>query len=167
MSALRTRQEGSFALDLPPAEAFDLFTAEGERRWVEGWEPVILSACGATEPGAVFLTDHGGETTIWTVLELDRAAGRLAYSRVSPGRRAGTVRVHLSADEAGTRVEVGYDITSLGPDGDDAVRGMDDGGFVRMLKEWNRLIRQVLESEAFAGLQRKETTPASPPGNMV
>ena len=141
----RTRQHGSFALPLPPTEAFDLFTAEGEERWVAGWEPVILSDCGATEPGAVFLTDHGGEQTIWTVLEADRAAGRLAYSRVSPGRRAGTVRVSLAPRPDGTRVEVAYDLTSLGGDGDRAVRSMDSAGFGRMLGEWQRLIGEVLE----------------------
>jgi hypothetical protein len=147
VTALRARQQGSFALPVPPAEAFDLFTADGERRWVAGWEPVILSDCGATEPGAVFLTDHGGERTIWTLLEADRAAGRLAYSRVSPGRRAGTVKVQLSPDDAGTRVEVAYDITSLGSEGDEAVRSMDQGGFDTLLKEWHRLIREALVSE--------------------
>jgi hypothetical protein len=147
---VRTRQQGSFVVPLPAAPAFDLFTAQGERRWVAEWEPQILSVCGATEPGAVFLTDHGGERTIWTVLEADRAAGRLAYSRVSPGRRAGTVRVCLSPDDSGTRVAVAYDLTSLGSDGDEAVRSMDKAGFDRMLAEWQRLIRETLDREAVA-----------------
>ena len=146
----RTRQRGSFVLPLPLADAFDLFTAEGERRWVAGWEPVFLSDCGATEPGAVFLTDHGGEQTIWTVLEANRAAGRLAYSRVSPGRRAGTVQVGLTTEGDGTRVEVAYDITSLGADGDDPVRSMDEAGFKRMIEEWERLIGETLERGAIA-----------------
>ena len=51
----RSRRQGSFVLPLPPAQAFDLFTAEGERRWVAGWDPEILSDCGATEPGAFTL----------------------------------------------------------------------------------------------------------------
>lgn len=152
MTALRTRQQGSFTLPLPPADAFDLFTAEGERLWVAGWEPVILSGCGATEAGAVFLTDHGGERTIWTVIEFNRAAGRLAYSRVSPGRRAGTVKVRLSPDGASTRVGVAYDLTSLGRDGEEAVRSMDESGFADMLEEWRRLIRAALEREAIGAM---------------
>ncbi len=79
MSAPRTRQKGSFTLPLQPEQAFDLFTAEGERRWVDGWDPEILSDCGALEPGAVFLTDEGGEQTIWTVIAADRSAKRLLY----------------------------------------------------------------------------------------
>lgn len=144
MSALRTRQKGSFTLPIRPNEAFELFTAEGERRWVEGWEPVVLSDCGALKPGALFLTDHGGEQTVWTVIEVDRLAGRLLYSRVSPGRRAGTVGVRLADDGDGTRVHVAYDITALGAEGEPAVASMDAAGFAAMLADWKRLIERSL-----------------------
>ena len=147
MSAPRTRQKGSFTLPLPSDQAFDLFTAEGERRWLDGWEPEILSDCGALEPGAVFLTDHGGEPTIWTVIEADRSAGRLQYSRVSPGRRAGTVGVQLADENGGTRVHVAYDITALGTAGETAVAAMDAAGFAAMLTDWRQLIERSL-SEA-------------------
>lgn len=147
MSAARTKQQGSFTLPLRPTEAFDLFTAEGERRWVDGWEPDILSSCGATEPGAVFLTNHGGERTIWTVIEADRAAGRLLYSRVSPGRRAGTVEVRISPDGSGSTIVVAYDITALGQEGEDDVRKMDEAGFAEMLREWERLITGALSPQ--------------------
>jgi hypothetical protein len=147
MSALRSRQKGSFPLPLPPDQAFDLFTAEGERRWVDGWDPDILSECGAHEPGAVFLTDHGGERTIWTVIEADRSAGRLLYSRVSPGLRAGTVSVKLADEDGGTRVHVAYDITALGPEGETAVAAMDAAGFADMLGEWRQLIERSLTGQ--------------------
>ncbi len=144
MSAPRTRQQGSFTLPIPPSQAFELFTAEGERRWVAGWEPVILSDCAANESGAVFLTDHGGEQTIWTVIDADRSAGRLLYSRVSPGRRAGTVRVELADEGNGTRVRVAYDITALGKGGEPAVAAMDAAGFAAMLAEWKEMIERSL-----------------------
>jgi hypothetical protein len=140
----RTRQRGTFALRLAPDEAFDLFTAEGERRWVDGWDPTILSDCGATEAGAVFLTDHGGEQTIWTVIEADRRRRRLQYSRVSPGRRAGTVTVELRPHEDGSIVAIAYDMTALSSDGEAAVRGMDEAGFAAMLEEWKRRIEAAL-----------------------
>lgn len=150
-AALRTRQHGRFGLALAPDAAFELFTAEGERRWVDGWEPAILSDCGATRPGAVFLTNHGGEATIWTVIEADRAAGRLLYSRVSPGRRAGTVRVTLDPDgDGGTSVAVAYDLTALSPAGEAAVAALDAAGFAAMLDEWQRLIGAAVKQTAQA-----------------
>ena len=136
----RIRRRGDFRLGIPPEDAFDLFTAEGERLWVDGWEPRILSACGATEPGVVFLTSHGGEETIWVVLDADGQDGRLRYARVSPGRRAGTVEVRLHPDGGGTRVEVAYDLTALGADGEVAVHSMDEAGFAEMLTQWKKMI---------------------------
>lgn len=136
----RSRRRGSFDLAIPAEEAFDLFTAEGERRWVAGWDPTILSACGALERGAVFLTDHGSEATIWTVIAADRGAGRLLYSRVAPGRRAGTVEVGIEPDGSDSTIHVAYDMTALGPDGETVVAGMDEPGFAAMLGEWKRLI---------------------------
>jgi len=141
----RSRQKGSFELAVAASEAFDLFTAEGERRWVAGWEPSILSTCGAQEPGAVFLTDHNGESTIWTVIAADRTAGRLLYSRVSPGRRAGTVEVQIKACGDGSTITVSYDQTALGPDGEAIVAGMDEPAFAAMLGEWKRMVDGALE----------------------
>ena len=137
---LRTKQRGSFDLPLEASDAFDLFTAEGERRWVKGWNPLILSDCGGEGVGAVFLTDHGGEQTIWTVIECDRKTGRLRYSRVAPGSRAGTVGVEISPTGEASRVTVTYDLTALGPEGEVAVRAMDKPGFAAMMAEWRRLI---------------------------
>lgn len=143
--AARTVQRGSFELPLTPSAAFDLFTAEGERRWVDGWNPIILSACGGNEPGAVFLTDHGGEQTIWTVIKADRAAGRLLYSRVASGRRAGTVGVQISPLDGGSLITVAYDLTALGLEGEAAVMAMDEKGYSAMMIEWRRLILASLD----------------------
>ncbi len=134
-------QSGFIYVPLPPQRAFDLFTAEGERLWAPGWDPTILSE-------AVFLTGHGGEETIWTIVEADRETSRLCYSRVSPGVRAGTVRVQLTSDGTGSRVEVSYDMTSLGPRGVKMVRKMDRDGFGAMLRDWERLIADAIAANA-------------------
>ena len=157
----RSRRHGSFELAIPAAEAFDLFTAEGERRWVAGWDPTILSACGATEAGAVFLTHHGGEATIWTVLAAarptGRSPGRLYYSRVSPGRRAGTVEVRIETAGPRSRIHVAYDMTALGRAGEPVVTGMTEAGFAAMLGEWKRLIEAAIDvrSDADAAAERE------------
>ena len=134
-------QSGTIQVPLPPSQAFDLFTAEGERLWAPGWDPRVLSE-------SVFLTGHGGEETIWTIVEADQQAGRLCYSRVSPGVRAGTVRVNLNPDGAESRVEVSYDMTALGPNGVEAVTKMDADGFAAMLRDWQRLIGEAIAANA-------------------
>ncbi len=82
------------------------------------------------------------------MIEADRMAGRLRYSRVSPGSRAGIVEVRISAAQGGSRIEVAYDMTSLDPKGDAAVAAMDAPAFAGMMREWERLIASAIASGA-------------------
>lgn len=112
--------EGGFELPIPPSEAFDCFTAEGERAWVPGWEPVLLHGEGRPQaPGTVFVTRHAsGTAVVWLVVESDRALGRLAYMRVVEGRQRAFVQVRLArSGDDGTAVRVRYTIEALGQDG--------------------------------------------------
>ena len=88
---------GIFELSVPPNEAFPLFTAAGEERWIDEWRPTYLGPKEPQSKGLVFITGSADERTIWTVLETDRTKGRLAYSRVTPESRAGIVEVELAA----------------------------------------------------------------------
>ena len=65
---------GQFTVARPPAEAFELFTARGEERWVPGWRPRFPAAADVddTAPGTVFETDMHGRTTTWVVVERGR-----------------------------------------------------------------------------------------------
>ena len=64
---------GSLTLKLEPSEAFALFSPEGERLWVPGWQPELLYPQGAdwTE-GQVFRTREEFGDAVWVVSMLDR-----------------------------------------------------------------------------------------------
>ena len=118
--------EGHLRVALPPDEAIELFTPEGERRWVDGWEPRY--------PGGddgVFVT---GPTT-WVTVERGERSRR--YARVTPGVQAGTVYVRCEPDGAGTVATVGYELTALGPDADLAAFA---AGYADFLAGWEREI---------------------------
>ena len=108
------REVGTFTVNAPVAEAFELFTPLGERRWVAGWDPVFPNPTDDdTAPGTVFTTVHDGHETIWVVTERDPGVS-IAYARVTPHHRAGTVRVRcMSTGPDTTRVEVEYRLTSM------------------------------------------------------
>jgi hypothetical protein len=75
MSAYPRTRSGSFHLDAPRERVFPLFTARGEREWVPGWDPVVLS--GADERGSVFQTrSHDGRETNWIVVDYRPSEGR-------------------------------------------------------------------------------------------
>jgi hypothetical protein len=136
------RLTGRIRVSLPPAEAFRLFTPRGEQDWVHGWHPRFPSpAPDDTEPGTVFETSGHGQPTVWVVT--DRQPGRrISYTRVTPGDRAGTVTVELSAaDQHGeaSDVEVTYQLTALSEAAQPGLREFADR-YPAYLQSWQDAI---------------------------
>jgi hypothetical protein len=135
-------RSGTLHVDLPPEQALMLFTAPGEKLWVDEWDPVILSGDGL-EKGSVFVTE-AHEKTIWLVIEFDPEALHARYARVAPESRAGTVDVHLAADEGGgSLVTVTYELTGLTAKGNRMLEAMDDAAYARMMRDWEAAIRDA------------------------
>jgi hypothetical protein len=141
---LSVQHSGTFYVDAPPWHAFRLFTAPGERLWVPGWEATYPGGGDGRERGAVWLTGHNGEQTIWVVIDYDPDAFHARYARVTPGSRAGTVEVRLRPDDdGGSTVEVTYVLTGLSEHGDEVLAGFDEASYADMMHEWERLIREA------------------------
>jgi hypothetical protein len=90
-----------------------LFTARGERRWVEGWDPEFPAGEPTEEDeGTVWITTAGERATYWVVAAKD--ADRIRYARTTPGFAAGTVEVRLRRSDAReTQLDITYDLTAL------------------------------------------------------
>jgi hypothetical protein len=138
------RLTGALHVPLPPAEAFRLFTASGEQRWVEGWEPRFPGPVDDdTAPGTVWETGHAGEHTIWLVLDSDPGR-RVSYARVTPHDRAGTVTVELAeAADGGSDVTVTYVLTALTDAADEALATFA-AGYAEFLTGWATAIEAHL-----------------------
>jgi hypothetical protein len=131
-----TRVDG-FHLDAPLARVVPLFTARGEREWVPGWEPVVLS--GAAERGSAFRTRGAGDAEVtWIVTDYRPAEGRLSYARLVAGSNIGLVDVICSPSAAGgTDVQVRYTLTPLNPGAEAYVTGfLAADNYATMLAHW-------------------------------
>jgi Polyketide cyclase / dehydrase and lipid transport len=139
------RLTGRIQVPLPPEEAFHLFTPRGEQVWAHGWNPHFPSpAPDDTEPGTVFETSAHGEHTIWLVT--DRQPGkRISYARVTPGDRAGSVTVVISADGHHSEVEVTYHLTALNSLADHKLSEFADG-YPAYLESWRDAISAWLHN---------------------
>jgi hypothetical protein len=136
--------EGEFELPIPAAEAINLFTPEGERAWAPGWTPVYPAGEASESTGTVFTTAADGVETIWVVQKINRRNYSATYSRVTPGRHAGTVNVQcadVSDDEC--TVKVTYDLTLLPGADAAALDGYSDPSFGEMMNEWASRIRSL------------------------
>ena len=130
-------QTGRFHLDAPRERVFALFTARGEREWVPGWDPVLLS--GAEERGSAFRTcNHEGEATTWIVVEFRPSEGRAGYARLAQGSNIGLVDVVCSdSREGGTDVSVTYTLTPLHEGAAAFVEDfLEPQAYARMMEEW-------------------------------
>jgi hypothetical protein len=132
--AQRLTCTGDFELPLDPAEAIDLFTAEGERSWIPGWVPEYPQDGAVHDAlGTVFVRRHPESVEHFVVVGNEPLLRR--YARVTAGFTAGTVEVTCAASVAGTRVRVVFDLTALSLDG---AAWMDDfgSGYDAMMTQW-------------------------------
>ncbi len=141
---MRQQSSGRFEVALPASMAIDLFTPEGERSWVPGWDPAYPAGQASETAATVFTTVADGVTTIWTIVEIDRTAGAAVYSRVTPGHRAGIVRVWcVDAGEGRCIVNVTYDMSALGDDPAELER-YEEPAFDAMMLEWSTAVAASL-----------------------
>jgi len=95
---------------------FPLLCPVREYEWIEGWEcELVHTASGLVEEGCVFVTRRPGEgTTTWVTTVHDPAARKLAFVRVTEGRRVVRMALHvepLGADRC--RLQIAYDVTGV------------------------------------------------------
>ena len=88
-------RRGVVPMALPFEEAFALFNAVGERRWVAGWDPRFVHPAepGAGE-GVVFQTTGAGTgTATWVQTVHQPSAGTASFVYVVPDHRVAMVDV--------------------------------------------------------------------------
>jgi MOSC domain-containing protein YiiM len=148
---MAVRRSGTLRVATPVAQAFPLFTPDGERLWVPDFDPEYLHPLsGEQGPGAIFTTAHGGEDTLWMVLRFSPSDGVAEYARVTPGSRRGTVHVALQAlDPVTSQVTVTYDLTSTSEAGDEKLAAFTDAAFAEMLSDWEQKIDRALRQDSF------------------
>jgi hypothetical protein len=130
-AALRAVRTATIHLHASPDRIFTLFTPEGERAWVPGWNPVHRHP----SDGARF-----------------DAARHATYSRVTPGLHAVVVDVAcVGAAEGGTLARVGYTYTALSEDGNATIARQTDEAYAAMMGEWESAINAYLRGTRAAG----------------
>jgi len=136
---------------LPVSDAFPLFSAEGERRWVAGWDPRYLSPYGPrAREGLVFQTiKEGVGTATWTQTRHAPATGVASFVYVVPDHHTAMVDVRVTSDSKNrSRASVRYRMTSLSSDADDFVRAFGEA-FEDFMAHWAEAIhRHIVEGAA-------------------
>jgi hypothetical protein len=141
-------REGSFELNSSADKAMPFFTPEGERAWVDGWNPKpIFPAVEsvAFQTNAVFRLDHGGEQSLWTILEANLKDRVAEYVYVVEGERLSRVRVHIEPlTSSHCNVHVRYVHTALSEKGLDFIATVTEEAYSQKMRDWQRMISAVI-----------------------
>jgi hypothetical protein len=130
--------------------AFPLFSPEGERLWVPGWEPEILHPDDDTwREGQIFRTREEMGDAVWLITRLHRHSHQVEYHRIEPQRYVARVEVSCRAlgDQA-TEASVTYSFVGLSEAGNREIAAMTQESFDAKMSRWTEWIaRSLTDSE--------------------
>ena len=139
-------------LAIPVEELFPLFSPEGEKLWVPGWDYQNVMGTLDLHEDYVFLTeshDHGSEEAIWVVKKYDPVRWLVEFYKIEPKEKVGVVRVRCRALQANlTEVEVRYKYVALSASGEAFVSIFTAAAYKKFIGEWQVLLAQYYESGA-------------------
>ena len=147
MSALRASRSAQISLNAAPSAVFPLFTPEGERLWVEGWNPEsVYPADGAAELHGVFLThNHAAQPTIWAIVGFEAEHFRISYLRAAPESHVAFIAVECAEDGPGrTAATVSYTFTGLSAAGNEYVARFTPEHYHEWIQQWEAAINRYL-----------------------
>ena len=106
---------------------------------------MVLSASGVAEADCIFTTPGTPEETIWIITRHEPKQFRLEMAMVTPKRTVGKLEISLSA--AGnneTAANIVYTHTSLGPEGDEFLKGFTHDWYKNFMKDWEAELNHFL-----------------------
>lgn len=133
-----------FEIAAPIGEVFPLFSPEGEKLWVPGWN--YNNVMGTTELAEdyVFLTsthDHATTDAIWLVKKYTPELHFVQFYKIEPGDKIGVVTVRCAQPEPRrTSVEVTYKYMALSEVGEQFVAEFDEQAYEQFIAEWETLL---------------------------
>jgi hypothetical protein len=141
---------GGFLVPERVPVVFELFSPNGERKWVPGWNPELLHPPKAEwERGLIFRTREELGDAVWVVTVLDRGSHEVEYYRVEASRYVARVRVRCRAQgSTQTDVSVVYTFVSLSDAGNREIAEMSHAAYEQKMKRWQGWICGYLSSRS-------------------
>lgn len=148
IQAQQVVRSGEFDLECSADEAFPLFSPEGERRWVSGWDPQpMFPRSVAFSRDTVFRQGNGDEEAIWTIVDVDPESYRAEYVRVAPASHTAHIVVHVVPIGAmRSHVTVTYAITAFGSNSSSVIEAFSESAYADRMRDWQRRIPACLDS---------------------
>ncbi|MFC2064975.1 hypothetical protein ACFLXB_07750 [Chloroflexota bacterium] len=147
------KHETSFEVDQPADVLFPLFSAEGEKLWVPGWDYENIMGTTDLHEDYIFLTSdhhavhHHAPKTIWLVKRFEPSNHLVQFYRVEPEDKVAIVTVHCkSITGEQTKVTVAYEFIGLSEKGNQFIKGYTAEDHEEFIGNWSGLLSAYFET---------------------
>lgn len=134
----------SFEISQPPKTIFPLFSAEGEKLWVPGWNYENIMGSIDLHEDYVFMTtshDHAASDAIWLIKRYEPDNYLVQFYKVEPGEKVGVIEVRcFKLGESRTMVQVTYEYIGLSRSGDEFISQFSSSKYNDFITEWKTLL---------------------------
>ncbi|MDX1810089.1 MAG: hypothetical protein R3331_11170 [Sulfurospirillaceae bacterium] len=134
----------SFEIQQPAEVLFPLFSAEGEKLWVPGWDYENVTGTNGPYEDYIFLTnthDHGSTKAIWLVKRYEPETFFIQFYKVEPEDKVGVITVRcIPLSDDLTKVEVIYKYKGLSEKGDEFIDNFTSKQYKSFISEWESLL---------------------------
>ena len=141
-------RDGWFELNMNADKALPFFTPEGERTWVNGWDPKPVYPAQedvAFQANAVFRLDGHGDQSIWAILEANLKDHIAEYVYVVEGERVSRVRVQIEpVTESRCRVHVRYVHTAISEKGLRFIATLTEAAYSQKMRDWQQVVSAAI-----------------------
>ena len=142
MSTISHSQD--FTMAQPIEALFPLFSAEGEKLWVPGWDYENIMDKKELHEDYIFLTkthDHAAAQAIWLVKRYEPARHFVQFYKVEPQEKVGIITVKCTElGSSQTQVTVTYQYTGLSPKGETFIQDFTQEAYASFIGEWKQLL---------------------------
>lgn len=141
----------SFKIQEPINKVFPLFSAEGEKLWVPGWDYENITGSTDLHEDYVFVTkshDHAASDAIWIVKRYEPEKYLVQFYKIEPEEKLGVVEVQCSELERSlTKVQVTYQYIGLSASGNEFIASFSLERYEAFIGEWEALLVGYFEQQ--------------------
>jgi hypothetical protein len=145
------KHTAAFEIDQPIDKLFSLFSAEGEKLWVPGWD--YENIMGSTDlcEDYIFLTknhDHASTKAIWLVKRYEPESYLVQFYKVEPEDKVGIITVQCTkvAKEV-TQIQVTYKYIGLSKNSNGFISRFTFQEYEAFIDEWRNLLVGYFKSK--------------------
>lgn len=139
-----------FTIRQPIEVLFPLFSAEGEKFWVPGWDYENVMDSKELHEDYVFLTknhDHASTDAIWLVKRYEQESHLVQFYKVEPQDKIGVITVQCTQEGPDrTKVEVTYKYIGLSSKGDRFIEEFTARKYNDFIAKWESLLTRYFNS---------------------